>query len=210
MALNPKQGLSKLLNLQIGWYIILIEAFMLISIKLFFPQDTDKWQTIIMIYLILNVLFFALPDLKSSMFGTPLRKALPKFLLFFFGTLIILLPLSGLLLNANYLKLNLGNLPIGLIFLQVFVVAFSEESIFRDVLGNRIGQIFSSILFALFHYVVYMGNIISMFIAFGAGMLFFFIKNKFGHGIDSTPNIAVHAAINLHLLGITRTILGGG
>ena len=205
-----KGGISKLLNLQVGWYILLIQLFVLVNIALFFPQNTDFYRTITIVYLVFNATFFALPDLRSSMFGTPIRQAFPKFFMFFFGTLIILALTGGLLLNPGYFHLNLVNVPFGLIFLQVFVVAFVEESVFRDALATRVGIIGANIAFALFHYVVYQGNLLTMAIAFGAGMLFSYIKIKFGRNVDSTPNIAVHSAINLHLLGVSKLILGGG
>ena len=107
-------------------------------------------------------------------------------------------------------------------FLFMLSVAFFEEVIFRFALvgiflyytKNNIilTSIISSIIFALFHLIVYDFSFLSMFFAFLFGLLLFFINNLESIWIFPTFEIgvAIHLTFNLYQMGVLSSYGFGG
>lgn len=210
MALNIfKLGLSKISNISLGLVILLIQLFMFINTKLFFPENTAYWHDIILTYLVVVAVFFALPDFRSKMFNVRFIDAIKSYFLSFVITLVFLGLIAGILSLTDIFKINWSSIPLGIIFLQVFVVAVIEELIFRDTMPKLVGVVTANILFAVFHWQVYQGNYLSLVIAFIAGLMFTYLRMKSPNPEGNELNIGAHAGINLYLYGIWQTILKG-
>ena len=101
-------------------------------------------------------------------------------------------------------SMPIGQIPATLVFQLVIVVA-SEEIIFRGVLLEVFHQIHwmvavlvSSVLFALFHFAVYGGNIGALLIAFVLGIVFALCVYRWNLGVA----MSLHYAWNLMALGV--------
>lgn len=103
---------------------------------------------------------------------------------------------------------NISPLPMYLIVptivFQVFVVAASEELIFRGTIFPLLAKInvviailLTSIFFALFHLGAYGGDIPALVVALGIGMILALLYMKFNIGAA----IAFHSVYNLIILG---------
>jgi len=89
---------------------------------------------------------------------------------------------------------------------QIVIVATSEEIIFRGALlryfmvfGWIPAYVVSSVLFGLFHYAAYGGNISSIIIAIFIGWILALLAHKWNLGAA----IGFHAAYNGFVLGAT-------
>ncbi len=112
------------------------------------------------------------------------------------------------------------------IFLTVFFVAFTEETIFRGVLkeafkGWRLGPfplalIIPSALFSMFHESAYNGQTYPLFIAFVLGIVLYLVTEiRIGRDSSGKPkklgvpgSAGFHTAFNLMVLGIIPFLLG--
>ena len=196
---------------------IVAELYLLVNGTAVFGAAFQGYQNIIEIYLLLLAgIFFASFILHSQL---PVEKLgvgmfgllfVPSFLLTFF-----LLDNVGVPNIINAKTLTLQQIVLQIIF-QIFVVAFSEEMIFRGYLQQVIfpkfnvrktAFIWQGILFGAFHYAAYSGlygfTWISIFeamvfgIMLGAIILMF---QSFGKGYEGLGvTWGIHSAYNLAL-----------
>jgi hypothetical protein len=194
------KGLSKLRTLSLGTVILIIQLFIFTNTKLFFPTETDQFQHIILVYLLLQSTLFAIPDLRMRLFNTPFLQALPKLALSFAVTIFIL-GLVGSFIKGFSIISNIANIPFGILIMHVTIIAIVEENMFRLILPQRVGIIISSILFSLFHYVVYQGSWLQLTIAFVMSFVLYWIQLRFSPR-DGLVNSGVHAGYNAFVLGL--------
>jgi len=198
--------------------LIVVQAFLIINLKSFVPADElDKYETAMMLYMILTGLFLGL----AGKIATMKNKNVP----FFSGSLISGFTKFGLafFIIFGFMKLfvtpfTVEKTGIGTEFIFfIFVVAVSEEFIFRYGLpkavltflrGNAVSSpagvetgvamIGSSFAFALFHASVYQFSLSSMMFAFIMGMVFYVVAVK--GGVEYA--MGIHAAYNLCVAGV--------
>ena len=200
-------------NLNMGMIILLSQLFLFINITLFFDgADADKYQKLVMIYLMVYGLFFAIPDYRQKMMSASLTGWLPKFLISFLAVFILLSIIGTLFLNKNIGDIAL--IPkaagIGIIIYHSIIVAVIEETIFRGILYEKFDTangygLFSNTLFALFHVAVYGFNIIRLLILFLLGVTFVLLNRKFGSQAQEVSSGA-HAAYNSFLEGLGKIL----
>lgn len=200
-------GIGKIKNFSFGLAILFFQLFMLVNTELFFPVNTDYWKNIITVYVVMTSVIFALPNLRQRIFNVKFRDALPKFLIFFLVT-IFLVSLGGdIPINARFFS-AVSQLPVlSLVMLgfHTFVVAINEESIFRNPdLEKKIGRFILNVFFACFHFVIYQGDLIYLFVAFVLGLSLSFIQQRFSPK-SQIANMGVHAGYNCYVLGIVKT-----
>ena len=176
-----------------------------------FPDWDSNYGDIILIYLgmMLVFLFWSGRGTQEQM-RTPLKTAVPTFVLFFIATYMVLffVSLTGLI--------GTGELPPELfwqtVFLQVCVIATAEELMFRGVLLELTGVLMSSILFAAWHAYAYgiryydlaNVNVVAIVFAFVIGLLLAMIAKQKRFGLPAV--IGVHSAYNLFVVGAFATL----
>lgn len=128
---------------------ILVEFFLLVMGNLFFGAAYSGYTNVIFIYMAVTIALIGASGWQVNQmtyFG-----AIALFTPAFFITGIII----GGLVNTSFLTTKGVDYVVLQILLQIFVVALSEEIIFRGILINYVGVIPQAILFALFHWAAY-------------------------------------------------------
>ena len=191
----------KLSAISLGVVILLVQLWMLVNTDVLFTENARQWKDVILVYLILQVTVFAIPDLRSKLLDTPALKGFLKVLVFAVIT-IALLSMSLTFLRSSSLA-GLSRGVMSLIILHGFIVAVIEENIFRHWLGKvrRWGNIRQAGIFAIFHYSVYSGNLFSLAFIFLLGLALFWVKMKWSPKTD-LANIGVHWGYNVFVLGL--------
>lgn len=166
---------------------------MLINPGFFFPADkAEHFRFVVLIYLVFLAISIALPDLRLRLFSVSLRKALPKALFFGVITYLVTFLIALFLVNKPFV----GGLSFGVVALDSFIIAVSEENMFRVVLPYFISNFASNSLFSLFHWQVYGGNVLALVMMFLLGYVWTYIKEKFSPK-DGVANMGSHAGWNM-------------
>lgn len=198
---------SVIAKISFGAILLIAQAFLLVNAKIFFPNNTGYWQSVILVYIVLEVLIASIPKTRRDIFSISFVKAWPKMLLFAGITFAALTLFNIVSLGGKFVLPVLTPIIIGVLLVHGFIVAVVEETIFRDLLldiGRKIGlaiiliAVITSVLFALFHFGVYGGNWISLSWAFILGIIFFYTARKFGLGAA----MGVHWGYNVWVLGL--------
>lgn len=188
--------------------LVLIEVYFWINGGAHFENWSDTYGQTILYYLGMTVIFlFWSGRGTQEQMATPIKLALPVFVLSFIGTYVILFFLSmGNIIQPSELD---PSLFWQMVILQVCVVATSEELMFRGVLLELTGVWVSSIAFALWHGFAYgiryydfsiSGAVILAFVfAFIIGLLLALVAKDKRFGLPAT--IAIHASYNLFIVG---------
>ncbi|MBI2670599.1 CPBP family intramembrane metalloprotease [Candidatus Woesearchaeota archaeon] len=184
---------------------MLFQLWLLFNIETYFPKEQyDFWFRVLISYIGLQALIFALPDARSKLFNLSFFKNVPRFIAYLFGAIIfftfILVKFDPL--GTTGFKL-LAGVPLTILFIHAFVFATSEETFFRGFLNDKIGIIWSSVLFGVFHYTVWLGSWIAVFGGALLGLFFSYIHYRFSaNKNDQVPEIAVHTGYNAVKLGM--------
>ncbi len=201
-----KLGLGMIKKISLGVIFLLAQMFMFVNAPLFFGSQADFYQKVITIYMIMLVTIFALPDTRLKLFSQKI-STLWTFVIWFVGS-VFFLSIAGALFGGDiYKSFTIGAGSLSMVIFHFIIVAFVEEFFFREFLMKRIGIIWSSLAFGLFHFVAYgfvWGNIIY---ASFMGVVLAFIKIKFSPK-SNMANIGFHAGYNVKALGFLK-ILGG-
>lgn len=191
--------------------LIAIELYFFINGKAHFVEWDDTYGNIITIY-ILMTLFFLLWSRRGvdQQIDRPFSQSIVWFVFFFIGTYVLMLFASifGLFQTAS--------IPSSLfwptVIMQVCVVATSEELMFRGVMLDWVGPIWSSVAFAMFHgwaygMIYHSGQfaIGAMAFAFVMGLILAMIAKNKEWGISAT--IGVHSCYNLFITGALAGLL---
>ncbi len=183
---------------------IIIQAFLLINGQLVFGSSWVSYENILLLYISLDAVFLALsftstiPFLEIDVFDA-IIIFIPVFVMsaFAFSSFFRLVPIT----------ITVNNVVIDFVF-QIFVVAYTEELLFRGLLLQYVGVIPQGILFGLFHLTSYdtpMGiNWASIVVAMIFGVAFGYIVKYFNTikrpGIGITITWALHAAWNISII----------
>ncbi len=210
---------GKLLNfgskISLGIVIVLFLAWMYLRTDTLFPQNPMLWNKYILTYILLTSLVFSFNALASDktekvLFRVSFLKEFPKLLLSV-GISGVFFYVVGYLLKGQALPTiasALTSTPFAVLVLYTFVVATSEELIFRGWLPNemrarkisKVGvYIIQTVVFAFFHWFV-SGSVWTIVIYIPLGLLFMYVKDKFSPKTNMA-NIGVHATWNAFILG---------
>lgn len=185
-------------KISIPLIVLLLQLFLFISASKIYGAGAEQAKALLIAYMLMTVsvaVFTGIrPDMVKGQFN-PLN-----FFIFFFGSAVIFLAIPKLNLFAT---LGVASaIQYGII--QSFVVAYTEETVFRGILPQFFGDISSSVLFGLFHWAV-SGSWIFIIFATIAGLLFSLIRDTFG----IYASIGTHSAFNLKALGLLDQLVSG-
>lgn len=184
-------------NIPLALVIVIIQMFLYVNAPAIFGEAlSQKIREILLLYMIMTFAFSLVyfpRELKR-----PFSSEIINFIIVFFisAGILYIIPFDKLMMYS--LASDIANAKIfwAFIVLYSFVVAYTEELVFRGVLPRYFGDIISNIIFSVFHFYVYSGNYIYLTMAFIAGIVFSIIKNKFG----LMGAAGAHAAWNLKVL----------
>ena len=203
---------SSIAKISFGVVLLIAQAFLLVNARVFFPNTTGYWQTVILIYIVLEVLIASIPKTRRDVFSMSFVKAWPKMLLFAAITFAALTLFNIVSLGGKFALPVLSPVIIGVLIIHGLIISVVEETIFRDLLpdiGRKIKlaviliAVITSALFALFHFGVYGGNWFSLAWAFVLGLVFFYTARKFG----LSASMGTHWGYNVWVLGLFPFIL---
>lgn len=170
----------------------------------FFPEDTERWNQILTTFLIsFSIaltfgLIFARKVILALSRANYWKSFFVKFVPSALVTITILLFFGGLFLGAE--RLNpfraISYISGAVLIFQLFVVSQIEEIMFRGVIFESLlkntsplsASIVTNSVFALYHFGASGGSILVMFLLFGLGMLWTYLKLN-GYPILNRINI---------------------
>lgn len=190
-------------KISIPLVILILQLFLFINAPKIYGSGYQNAQTLLITYMFMMVSVAVFTGTRPDMVKGQ-RNPL-NFFIFFIASTIIFITLPALTGLKLFATLGIASaVQYGII--QSFVVAYTEESVFRGLLTSfGLGDIPSNILFALFHFAVSGGNWFFMLFAFGAGMLFSFVRDRYG----LYASIGIHSAFNLKALGLLDQLIRG-
>lgn len=187
---------------------VLLAFYFLINGRALFPHWTANETNSIFIYLIGVTAFLTVTIPLGNQLNLKYQTKLVDIITSFSFGCVIFWSAFILLRGAGLWFQNVNSLPVYLILptvvFQVFIVAASEEIIFRGTIFPLLSKIsmvlavlLSSVFFALFHFGAYGGNVMSVLVAFAIGVLLVLLYIYFNIGAA----IAFHAMYNLVIVG---------
>lgn len=190
-------------TLSLGFVVLLVQLFMFINADSIFGSSADYWKTILIAYMLMEAVVFAVPDLRMKVFNVPLQKGLVRFGLGFLASVFLLSFGKSFLVMSQFSSPaeSLPSFGIAMIAVHACFVAIVEEAMFRDVFVSKMGLIPAQVAFGLFHGTVYGWNIFSIAMAVVMGFVLYAVKMKFSK-TDNTVNAGVHAGWNTYALGL--------
>ena len=187
-----KLGLSRLMEIPAGYYLLLIQFFMFINTEVFFPENTDFYHNLILGFLVSFTLMIAIPDIRIRLFKVPIKKFILKFVMGFFGGFVVLGAMNSIFSSTG---ISFGQVNIGILMLNIFIIASVEELIFRNMLVSKFGVVIAGIIFGVFHIVAYSYSLPRMIYAIIMHFVLYYIQKTFSRD-SSSVNSGVHASIN--------------
>lgn len=176
---------------------MVVDIFLLVNGQLLFGSIWASYQSVLVLYLLMDGVLLAfsnsIPTLKIE---TSIIFFIPIFIMTTMVVGSFVVPPAGM--TISYVVLVL--------VFQIFVVALTEEMMFRGVLLQYMGVIPQAILFGLFHLTAYYSvfglDLGAVFVAMVMGLLFGYIV-KFYPRYGIVIAWAIHAGWNVSLtLGI--------
>lgn len=183
----------------IGIAVAFIQLFLYINASAVYGDFAPQAQQTLTVYMLMLALVFGVTGMRPDIVQGGFERTYNFFLMFIATSmLLITIPwITGVGLQ------NQSNM--GVIILQVFAVAYTEEVVFRGILPNYVGDIWSSGAFSIFHWAVYGGSIGLLMFAFILGLFFSVITHFFG----LMGAIGAHSAYNLKALGVLDDLMKG-
>ncbi len=161
--------------------------------------EAEHLKEVIIFYILFQVALLAYWRKRPAWMRATLNQGIAQFTAGFVVTVIVMVGVGVVRSNLGFGTFTYSvTAPIYLLILHSLVVAFSEEAIFRGLLSNIITAVPAAGAFALFHFWAYQGNVMTMFIAFLAGLFFYVVMLKFGIWMS----MGIHAGYNTTLLGV--------
>ena len=193
---------------------ILLEFFLLAAVSYLFGSAWNGYNNIIIIYLVVSIGLIIMSGTQQEFMRIEFFDAVIVFVPVFFMTGLIV----GSIYNTSGLT-NLGvNYEIAQVLLQIFVVALTEELIFRGVILSYFPRpkcvVFQGVAFGLFHIAAYStlngvnygALVFAIILGVVLGAIVFAVKNK-SLGLSITWGI--QAGYNVAVLTGLFSILGG-
>ena len=185
-------------KISLGLVVVIIQMFLYVNAGAIFPEKyVEQARNIILLYMVMTFAFTIVTNYIPSEVKRPFTEELLMFFVsfFLFAGVLSAIPIST---GAHVFQINeTVKIALPFMLLFAFVVAYTEELIFRGVLPKFLGVVLSNVLFGVFHWYAYHGNIYSILIATVFGFIFSFVAEKFG----LMGAVGMHTAWNLKILG---------
>ena len=207
-----KRAKLRNITLLIVW-VFVASYFLVNGESLLSPYWESTWTYTIMIYMVMVALFTIATDKIPTRYkeqDEPILDCLWMGGLAFMGATALFIVIKDLgWYFTTVVSMPVGMIPAHMIY-QLVIVASSEEIIFR---GNIFGFLYkqydwrvayfgSALIFALFHFSAYGGNLYATMIAFLMGLVFAYCVDRWNIGVA----IGFHMAWNSFILGCTTLI----
>lgn len=186
-------------KLSLGLFVLLLQLFLFINADAFYGASAEAVKDIILVYLLLQVSVIAITGFKPELMKTGI-EGVWRFAFIFLVSAFIFLVFPPVKFGFTFQSL------IGIVIIQCFVVAYTEEMVFRSMLPAIMkSDLWAAGMFGLFHFAVYGASWIGIIIAVIFGLAFAFIRDKFG----IFGAVGVHTSFNLKSLGILDALISG-
>ena len=204
-----KTAYTRLGKIPFIFILLVIEAYFFINGSAHFPNWNASYGQLIMAYIIMTLIFLGFAKTRTT---TEIKQPLSRSAFSFVAGFIITWAILMALVQAKILQpaTSDSNLFWPLLFLQICVVATSEELMFRGVLLPYLGVFITAIVFTVWHSWAYQiiwynlswdtFNWSALFIAFIMAIILGYVARDKRFGLSAC--IGVHACWNLVLLGI--------
>jgi len=183
-------------------WLLILQTFMLVNTEAFFPGDVaENARFVILTYMVFTLAGLTVFGKIPGWFTLPAEIALRHFvlgLLVTSATLMVFFSPAALQFIFPYATYDPVRTNLALVFFQAFVVATSEELVFRGVLPTFLGWLPAQFLFGLFHFVAYGGDWSAILFATAAGILFYAIASS----------VSIYTAMGGHTAGNIYARLG--
>lgn len=193
-----------------GLIYVLFLLWLIFHTGQFVPEaDKDLWFNYLIGYGLLNALIFGVADVRNKLFDVKLVDFVPRFLIFFFGSLFVFYLLLTYVdpLNTPIFSL-LSAVPTYLLILHAMVFATTESAVWQGFLDDKLGHPWSELSAGIFHYGIWTGS--PLIVIPSAGLLFAgfsYVNFRFRNSKnDLVPAIASHTAFNFVKLGILLSV----
>jgi len=184
----------------IGIMVLMIQLFLFVNASAVYGEFASVAKDTLLVYILMLTSVVAITGTRQDIIKGGFNRSYNFFLLFFASSfLLVTIPWIG---GQFGLQNEAG---IGVILIQVFAVAYTEEVVFRGILPNFLGDLTSNGFFAVFHWAVYGGSIGLVLFAFVLGIIFAVIRYYFG----IAGAIGAHAGWNLKALGVLDKLIAG-
>ena len=165
-------GLGKFLSISFGLLTSLLLLWLVFNAFIFNSAELSVLDVVLFLsYGLLGVYVFANADIRNKLYNISFFKSLPRFLLFFAGSLIAFYFLLGVAdpLPNTAISIITG-VPTWILIIHAFVFATIESAFWQGYLDGKIGIFGSVIVAGLFHMLIWTGAPFQNFI--GASLLF--------------------------------------
>jgi membrane protease YdiL (CAAX protease family) len=180
--------------------------------------NNPLWRPQVIVMMVFTALLFAFGTVRTekALFRISFIKAIPKLLISSAITLIILISF-GLIIKGEGISTiasALISVPTATILIHAFIIAFPEEIGFRGWLSDQLRSrgmrkfnvmIFTSFVFALFHFFMAGGVWLLLLPYFALGIIFFKIKERYSPETNMA-NTGAHFGWNLYILAFVQRI----
>lgn len=194
-------------------YVFIAFFFLINGEALLSPHWGTAWTLTILIYMIGVSSFVLAADKLPKKYKdqeSPIFDSLIGIGLAFIISWVVFLVLHDLgLYFTSVSSMPVDRIPANLIF-QLVIVASSEELIFRGAIfgflyaqyGWFSAYFGSSLIFALFHYAAYAGDLNATVVAFLMGLVLAYVCDRWNIGVS----IGLHWGYNCYITGVTALI----
>ncbi len=204
---------SLFFKISLGLVIFLSQFWFLVNAPAFWPDNTIRYQILMIVYILMFTSMFAIPNLRLKLMSINLRRGF-EFITWFVGTIVVLAFVSNFILG-KILPISTLITVLKLSFITVVMhslyVALVEEYVFRDFTFNQILKtsgsktfaiIMANLSFGAFHWSVYGFGFLNMLFASVIGVVLSLIKLRYDKHHDNLEITGVHAGLNVFTSGV--------
>lgn len=187
-------------RISIGLAVLLIQLFLWVNAEwIYGPALAPQMERLMLIFLVMQALVLGAYGMSTAMRETPAPISISRFGITFLLTSLALVAIPMVVLGG----LENVRLAFGFGLIQAFVIAFTEENVFRDILPRAgLGDIWSNVLFGVFHVAAFGASIFGMFFMMLLGFVFAMIRTRFG----ILGAVGAHASWNMKSYGLLDKI----
>jgi len=187
-------------RLSISIVVLIFTLFLFISADKIYGAGAGTAKTLLIAYMIMLVSVIAFTGIRPDMVKGNFKPL--NFLIFFLGSSLLFLVIPKF---SAFATIGVAN-AIQFALIQAFVVAYTEETVFRGILPLVFGNdIIPAVLFGVFHWAV-SGSVWFLLFATIMGLVFAFVRDRAG----IYASMGIHSAFNLNALGILEKLVRGG
>lgn len=191
LSVTPKK-------LSIPLVVFILQLFLYISATKIYGAGAETASRLLITYMFMTVGIIVITGIKPDMIKGSFNPL--NFFIFFVASTIIFIVFPAL---SGLATIGVAS-AVQYAIIQSFVVAYTEEVVFRGILPLFVRDVPAAILFGVFHWAV-AGSFWFLIFATGAGLVFAFVRDKFG----IYASMGIHSAFNLKALGLLDRLVRG-